>query len=216
MDIEAGPNSNAGWFSEASVQQILFDIYDSANEPHDTVALGIGPILDVLTGPQKTTPALTSIFSFIHHLKSLNPSAASSIDNLLTDKNISPIIDIYGTDENNDGNNQYTLPIYNVLPINGSSVTVTMAGGSSQRVNSMNNTRFLRYTPTTSKTRLSVSCTGYCIFVIYRSGVELGAYSTSSSGATTLSSIAGQEHVILISTQTSTTNINATMSVQSI
>ena len=49
MDVEHDtryPDTNPGWFSELSVQQILYDVVDVGteeyNEPHDNLALGIG------------------------------------------------------------------------------------------------------------------------------------------------------------------------------
>jgi hypothetical protein len=54
MNLESGSDSsNPGWFSERSVQLILFDLFDSDSDTNDTVSLGIGPIYDVMVGEQK-------------------------------------------------------------------------------------------------------------------------------------------------------------------
>ena len=53
------------WCSESSVWSILWDLYDNAADANDTLALGFTPIWNVLTGAQRTTPAFTTIFSFI-------------------------------------------------------------------------------------------------------------------------------------------------------
>jgi hypothetical protein len=57
------------WCSESSVWSIVWDVFDNDGESGDTVTLGFKPIWNVLVGPQKTTPAFTTIFSFIAELK---------------------------------------------------------------------------------------------------------------------------------------------------
>jgi len=97
MDIENGIAENPGWYSEASVQRILYDLYDNNDDGADTLSLGFKPIYDVLVGSQKTTPAFTSIFSFITYLKEQNPSITDKIDTILASENIDSIQDIYGS-----------------------------------------------------------------------------------------------------------------------
>jgi hypothetical protein len=98
MDIEENTNSVPGWFSETSIQEILYDLYDSHDDNSDTISLGFQPIYKVLVGSQKTTPALTSIFSFIKGLKDENPRYIDKIDELLLNADISIIDDIYGSE----------------------------------------------------------------------------------------------------------------------
>jgi len=50
-----------------------------------------------LVGSQKTTPAFTSIFSFITYLKEQNPSEIDKIDAILSSENIDAIQNIYGS-----------------------------------------------------------------------------------------------------------------------
>ncbi|MCK4441472.1 MAG: hypothetical protein KAU90_05660, partial [Sulfurovaceae bacterium] len=97
MNIENQTPNNPSWYSEASIQRILYDLYDSHNDGADTLSLGFKPIYDVLVGPQKTTPAFTSIFSFITYLKKQNPSATAKIDDILASENIGSIQNIYGS-----------------------------------------------------------------------------------------------------------------------
>jgi len=106
---------NPGWYSECSVWSILYDLYDSLNDSVDAVSLGFSPLYSVLVNEQKNTPALTSVFSFIHALKTNNPSASSSIDDLVAGPafSIDTITDEYGTDEiNNNAGSANVLPIY--------------------------------------------------------------------------------------------------------
>ena len=44
FDLESNSFTRPGWFSEGSVQSILYDIMDSANDGADTVSAGIGPV----------------------------------------------------------------------------------------------------------------------------------------------------------------------------
>lgn len=116
INIENNNCTNPGWFSECSVQSVLFDIADTTNDGVDTLSLGFGSIYDVLVGPQKTTPAFTSIFSFVKSLKVLNGASANEIDALTSAQSIQPVDDIYGDSEtiNNPGSTNQ-LPIYSLF-----------------------------------------------------------------------------------------------------
>jgi len=102
MNIESEFTQNPGWYSEDSIQKILYDLYDSHNDGGDTLSLGFKPIYDVLVGSQKTTPAFTSIFSFITYLKENNPSVINKIDDILASENIESIQNIYGSTIDSD------------------------------------------------------------------------------------------------------------------
>jgi len=98
MNMESEIATNPGWFSEASIQRIIYDLWDSTNESanNDTLTLGFTPIHQVLTGAEKTTPAFTSLFTFIKALKDANPSDSTAIDSIVANENITTIDDIYG------------------------------------------------------------------------------------------------------------------------
>ena len=97
FDVESGTSANKGWYSESSVQRILYDVYDSDDDGSDILSLGFKPIHQVLTGAEKTTPAFTSIFTFISALKSENVGDTAEIDSIVSSENIAEITDIYGT-----------------------------------------------------------------------------------------------------------------------
>lgn len=108
FDAEAEPNPTddplPGVFSEVSVMRFLYDLFDGANEAHDGVALGLGPIYDVLVGPQKTNPALTTVASFITGLKAQAGVNAAAVNTLAAHYNIGlngGISDVYGTGDAN-------------------------------------------------------------------------------------------------------------------
>jgi hypothetical protein len=132
VESQSGGGS-PGWYSEATVQAYLYDLYDSSDDGADTVSLGFAPIYQVLVGAERTTPALTTVFSFNEAIRSANPSVAAGIDALLAASGISGS-DAWATGETNDaGNSQDVLPVYTQIPVDGSSVTLcsTAAFGSS-------------------------------------------------------------------------------------
>jgi len=113
INMENNNCLNAGWYSECSVQSILYDIYDADNDASDTLSLGFTPIFNVLPDAQKNTPALVSIFTFITALKGQNPASATAVNALTSEQGINPILDIYGGSQfsNNPGSTDL-LPIY--------------------------------------------------------------------------------------------------------
>ena len=117
MNIESATPQNPGWFSEASIQRILYDLYDDKNENGDRLHLGFAPIFEAMVGKEKNAPAFTSIFSFIHALKSENSNQAHKIDEVVAKESIAPIHDIYGNYRSNSANGTYTTPIYRDLAV---------------------------------------------------------------------------------------------------
>ncbi len=114
MNLEIEKNrENPGWFSESSIQRILYDIYDSHNDTGDTISYGFKPIHQLLIGKEKNTPAFTSIFTFIKGLKDEHPSDATAIDNIVAQESIAPINDIYGSGRTNRSEN--ANPLYDEL-----------------------------------------------------------------------------------------------------
>lgn len=118
IDIESGGGGVAGWFNEVSILKFIYDLWDSNVDGADNANLGFTPIFDVMTGPQKTTPAFTSIFTFATYLKQQGTGQNAFIDLLLLEQNINPNgIDIYATNETNDGagTRNDVLPVYTDL-----------------------------------------------------------------------------------------------------
>ena len=175
--IKGGSDPTPGWFSEASVTQILYSIYDNVSTATDTVSLGLGPILDVFTGSQKTTTSMTSIFSFITGLKLSNQSSISAIDTLIGSKNMNYINDVYGSTETNFGVYGYAKPLYNTLTVGGSIVSTKLLGATLSDIddtyNSFYNNRYFKFTASSFSTRLTVSTNDTFIFQIYQQGSPL-------------------------------------------
>ena len=58
-----------GYYSETSVMELLYDLFDGGLSDDDSVALGFGPLYKVLTDELRTTMSLISLFPFLHYIK---------------------------------------------------------------------------------------------------------------------------------------------------
>jgi hypothetical protein len=90
--FEGGLRLLDGAWSEDSVQELLFDLFDGgdgmADADADGINLGFAPLYDILTGPQKTTTGFTTIYSFMQHLKNQQAGIAGDITDLEAEENI--------------------------------------------------------------------------------------------------------------------------------
>jgi len=107
LDLAASPPTNRGWFSESSVQYLMY-------QWHANGAIGFTPIWNVLNGFALDLPAdgaLSSIHYFAHKLKQQVPAQAAAIDALLATQQIT-VADALGSTETNNGGVSISLPIY--------------------------------------------------------------------------------------------------------
>jgi hypothetical protein len=171
------PKNNAGFYSESSMQRILYDLYDTeADDANDIAALGFTPLYNVLVKGEKNAKAFTSIFTFINALKVANPNQASAIDSVVSGENIQPINDDFGSNESDDRNGRsHVLPLYTELTV-GTAVNLCSVDDFGNR-NKLSNTRFLRF---------SISTAGsYTMRAVRTHGkdpadIDFGVYLTSS------------------------------------
>ena len=143
MNIEQATHETPGWFSEASIQRILYDIYDGNNDGADKLSLGFKPIYKTLVNGQRNTVAFTSIFSFINELKNANPSSTAKIDDIVANENIATIEDIYGSNRVSNLE-QGTLPLYTELTENktiGNICSINQYGN----YNKLGNHKYIRF-----------------------------------------------------------------------
>lgn len=197
FDVEDGriDTMSGGWWDETSVQEIIYDLYDGGDldEDGDPVDLGFDPIHTALTNDQRNTETMTTIFSLIHYLKTNNVSAATAIDQLLAQHNISTVNDPWGDDRGVDGNDDgsdfgaavIVSPVHRDLDIItsgnvfGSICTSNrLAPDTDREYNALGVRRFLRFTPDTTgdwTITLDSSLAGDSDpdFYIYASGVEV-------------------------------------------
>lgn len=146
IDLETDDLANEGWFSEASVGEILWDVFDSANDPGDAVALGFAPIYAVLTGEQIVTEALTSIFPFARALRGhADAPTQAAIDDLLEGEKVSPGDNDFGTGETNFGDTDASvLPIYATISLNAATPQLVCTRARYGGNNKLENRQFLR------------------------------------------------------------------------
>lgn len=146
-----------GWYSEGSVAEVLWDLFDPANEPGDTVALGFTPIYNAIAS-EKNTNALTSIFPFISALRTQNPAQSSAIGTLLTNESINGT-DEFGSGETHDGGDSSVLPIYRSIAL-GDAVNVcsTLFNGN-ESANKLGNDKFFKFT-ISSTALVTITATG--------------------------------------------------------
>jgi hypothetical protein len=147
IDLEADDTLNEGWFSEASVWEILWDLFDATNEAGDNVALGFPPLFAVMTGAETTTDAMTSIYTFITGLKAANPGSQAAITQLLTGEDIDGTGD-FGAGETNFGGagaDPAVLPIYPDILLATPKVVCSRSPFGHTSSNKLGNRVFLRF-----------------------------------------------------------------------
>jgi len=206
FNLETETVSNPGWFSEASVGQFLWDVFDSAADAGDNVALGFTPIYTVMTGDQVNTEALTSIFSFASSLRAQNSGSAGAISDLLQRQSITRTPDAFGSNETNNGGDTdpRALPVYDELMLNqpkNSVCSVSFAGSKDAipdgNPNKLGNHRFFRFVNDVSRV-VTITAQGATPtvgtvaatdpdFYVFRRGETVLAGDSSARGVETLS-----------------------------
>jgi len=128
MNMEDQTQNNPGWFSEESLQRIIYDLWDSNNEAenNDMLSLGFGPIHRVMTGEEKEITAFTSIFSFIKLLKDQNEADSDAIDAIVANENINKIDDIFGGLNGTERSNHIEDYPYTQTNVNGVAAQVSI------------------------------------------------------------------------------------------
>ena len=147
IDVESDDPNNEGWFSEASVEEILWDLFDPANDPSDpgdTLALGFAPIFSVMTGAQVQTDAVTSIYTFAAGLRAADPGSAAQLDDLLTEEKIFGSDD-FGAGETNDAGDPEILPVYKTIMLNAPITVCSRMPDGSTDANKVGNRVLLRF-----------------------------------------------------------------------
>jgi hypothetical protein len=146
FDLETGTTLAEGWFSESSVGEILWDVFDTSAESGDNVTLGFAPIYAVMTDAEVNTNAFTSIFSFASALRANNSGQSPAIGALLTREEISGSGD-FGNDETNNGGDNGFGGVYRDIAINQPAQTVcsTVSASGNEDGNKLGNRQFLRF-----------------------------------------------------------------------
>ena len=110
-----------GWYSESSIQSILYNFYLSEN---GKVAKNFSDIFKVFSSEiYSENAAMISIYTFTDALRSVLPDQIVNFDSLLLEQNIEPT-NAFGEGESNSGGYSGSLPVYKILATNNSPVTV--------------------------------------------------------------------------------------------
>lgn len=125
IDIENNAPPIVGWYSEASVHSVLYDIYDSERDGIDRLAAGFEPIYLAMTEPEyKQAASFTTMFSLTDELrKILGTAEAEQMDLLLLAQGMIGA-DKTGIGESNSGGLTHSLPLYKSLTASGPVQTV--------------------------------------------------------------------------------------------
>jgi hypothetical protein len=172
FNVETNPSQNAPgtpsgnfgcWCSESSVWSLLWDMYDGAADGNDSVAMGFEPMWSVLIDEQRTTSAMTSIFTFTSAVRAAQPGQASAINTLITAQNITATgLDELGSTETHVPTpvaSAAALPVYTTLTA-GTPVTVRSVDDAGH-YNALGNHRLLRYVKSGSTSQtVTVTSTG--------------------------------------------------------
>ena len=185
MNLEAGGSTtNAGWYSERSISNILYDIYDSSNDTGDTLSLGFTPIYNLLIGAERNTATFTSLFTFITALKAENPGNDAAIDAIVANEGIASISNVYGTGRSNRTAN--ANPLYVTLNVGASVSIVPNYTATSTTVNNrLGSYNFISFTiPTAGTYTITASGTSgtNLDFYAYKAGSTSSSITSTSTG----------------------------------
>ena len=148
LGAESGSYDASGWYDEISVLRFIYDLFDSNDEGGDSGSIGFAPIYAVMTGPQASTDAFATIFSFASELRmTLNPAGQALLDAQLLREDMTPGFDRWGMGEaNTAGGAPDVIPIYTDLTADGSTLPICVNSqfDSGRDGNKLTENRFLR------------------------------------------------------------------------
>jgi hypothetical protein len=208
IDVESNDCINEGWregwYSECSVQSVLYDFFDASND--DTFSLGFDEIYDVMTSNMPTSNALTSLFSFINPFKNLASVVSADVDALLAVQSIDSISDDYATGVSAGMYTGVTdvLPLYDTRAFSLTDVCSTGDNISAVDVYGLGVSRFIRFTaPSTGSFRFTSSWTSGLSasdpdMYLYSNGTLVGSAVTTINKSETFitSLVAGNEYIL--------------------
>ena len=205
VNFESNSYDPAGWFNEGTVQSVIWDLYDTAADAQDAVALGFSPMLDALTNELRNGSALTSLYPFVAALKQDVGAPVGAIDTLLQERQVFGT-DAYGAGETNFASITEANPVYWPVAVGGAPVKVcgTVEAGT---YNQLGNRLFLRFSlPAAREVIIRAEYTAIGSqaggplpdpdIVLYRSGYLADAISTAANVETLTRSLEAGEYVI--------------------
>jgi hypothetical protein len=203
FDIESNNYGNNGWYSESSIQAIIYDIYDSNADGDDTISLGFEPIYSTLTSNSFIENEFqTTIFSFAEIFKNRQSSTIDlSLDLLMNSQQIFGT-GFYGYGETNDGGVSSALPIYKTAFAN-SGPTRLCYNNINGTQNKLGNINYVMFEPQAAGNKTVAVVTNYNFdfdLSIIKSGSEIAFNNDPTNGNTSLSAyLSAEKHIIKVS-----------------
>ncbi|MEP4052234.1 MAG: hypothetical protein ABJN22_08315 [Litorimonas sp.] len=179
INVENNTYTSTGWYSEGSVQSILYDLFDDTDDGADTASYGLAPIYGAFTDPDyESTSAFTSIFAFLEALDNQSGITTSEITALTDAQNINGT-NGFGIGETNNGGLTDALPVYLLLQTNNTPVEFCSVDNFGT-FNKHGNRRYLAFNIPTAGTytftmaRSSGAATSDPDFRLFKDGVFVG------------------------------------------
>ncbi len=178
FNVESDAVAAPGWYAEGSVQRIVYDLFDPANEAGDAVALGFGPLYDVLVHELRNDVPLASLFPFVTALKQRPGVPGALVDSRVEAEAAGTMMginsagmDAYASTETHSGvalaSADLSLPVYAPIVMNGASQRLcasselTLPDGQTVQTadNKLGNRRLLRFSvPSAQSIHITASC----------------------------------------------------------
>ena len=188
INVENNSYVSTGWYSEGSVQSILYDLFDDANDGADEASYGLGPIYRAFTDPDyKDTAAFTSIFAFLEALSNQPEPVVVDVEALTNAQDISGSGG-FGVGETNNGGLADALPVYLTLPTDDTPVDFCSRDNFGE-YNKHGNRRFFTFNaPSAGNYRVRIQRDVITEdsdpdFVIYKDGVAVAAGESGTNGS---------------------------------
>jgi hypothetical protein len=122
FSLESQTIRNPGWYSEASIGAVIYDILDSGVEENDTISDGLASLYAIMTDPDyKNKDVFATIFSLTDAMRQSGRFDTAALNTLLASQNISGQ-GADGSGESNSGAIRSALPVYKEASLNGPSV----------------------------------------------------------------------------------------------
>jgi len=202
IPVDRNNSSNPGWFSEASIQSILYDLYDAPPDGADNVEAGLAPIYETLISADYTgSPYFTTIFLFRDEYNKQNSGTSAGLDALVSAQTINGT-GPDGSGESNTGSISGSTPVYKTITA-GATVNFCSVNDAGT-YNKLGNRNYLEFTPaatgsfTMTMSRTSGAASTDPDIAIYNSGtfVTAGESSTNNSETLSASLLGGTTYII--------------------
>ena len=194
MNLEDGYTPYPGWFSESSVQNIIYDLYDATSDGVDDIELGFGPIYSTLTSDEyKNNDYLISIFPFAKILKDQQPESVDNAVNTLMNTHQIYGLGNDGSGETNDGGISSSLPVFRNITTSNGAIEICYNNNAGIQ-NKLGNKTYIVFEAINSGTyfislspKNPASYSTNADLSIFKSGITLGQdYSAQNNGSANL------------------------------